>query len=91
MELNKMYYLSSTMFLFKSRINECILQKSLQFLHKTYEAILNVTKNSIDHTRFWSVIIDYAGTGVTFVNLIITARNYLWKQMFFITILNATN
>lgn len=47
----------------------------------------NVTLNPIDHIGFRSVIFDFAGTGVTFVNLIVTAKNYLLKQMFFIIIL----
>ena len=89
MELNKIYLSLTGSFFLSTEFTNALFKRDFNSYKKCMKPFFaNVTLNPIGHIRFRSVIFDFAGTGVTFVNLIVTAKNYLLKQMFFIIILN---
>ena len=91
MELDKIYHLTLTdCFFLSTEFTNVLFKRGFNSDTKYMKPFFaNAKLNPVDHKRFWFVYFDYAGTGVTFLNLIVTARNHLLKAMFFIIILNA--
>ena len=83
MQLNIIYLSLTGCFFLSAEFTNALFKRDCNSYKKCMKPFFaNVTLNPIDHIRFRCAIFDFAGTGVTFVNVIVTAKNYIWKQMF---------